>query len=559
MKKIYISYKKKISISMLIIFIPFLLVLLVISSLYTVQIIHEEQSHIESNIISSLTLINESYNMLERAIEDQTKDAFTLLNNKYLAAENDLSKLDLFSIKKELNDNMDIYIIDKGVITYTTYPSDLGLDFKKWPVFYKSLESLKQSGEYHSDSFNFENSSGELRKYSYQSSPDKKYIFELSYSSDKFKQYITVLNPNNILASLCKTFGMLDQIVLYNSKGLNLMNPELTTSESTQKIITTVINDDITYEVKDFFKDTKFLKIKLVNNRAQNVSRVAELHYNNNKIIFLILTQIIVIILGILFCTYFVVKVSEKISEPLYSLSLNVKKIISNNNYNSKTGIRSRDEFGDLSEHFDTLLDKLNENYISVVKVLANAIEASDEYTRGHCDRVEKLSTLIANKLYLKRNQRENLKIACILHDIGKIGIPNEIINKPEKLNEEEFNLIKQHPLIGYKMIKDVKFLSDSAEILLQHHERIDGKGYPSGLTGEKIMIESKILCIADSIDAMTSARVYRGVPLNKGELIFELKKNRGTQFDEEITDLVLRELKLNPHFYSLLYHTKQD
>ncbi len=102
---------------------------------------------------------------------------------------------------------------------------------------------------------------------------------------------------------------------------------------------------------------------------------------------------------------------------------------------------------------------ELNDNYVSTVKVLANAIEASDEYTRGYCDRVGEILNVIAIDLDLENDKRENLKFACILHDVGKIGIPNEVLNKPGKLTKEEFEFLKTHPAIGYEMIKDVKFL----------------------------------------------------------------------------------------------------
>lgn len=554
MKKLYISFKTKISLSMLVIFIPLLFILSIINYIYIYKQFNNKKIQVESEIVNSLVLINESYKILDRAVQDQIKDAFKMLNKKYAESGNKPNKIDLSAIKKELDDDMDIYIIENGVIKYTTFSKDLGLDFKSWPTFFISLEKLRKSGGYRSDLMNFENLSGQLRKYSYQSSPDKKYIFELAFTADKFQKYMEILNPTRVSKLISNRIPMVDSVSIYNNNGRSLYNSNTKLTENTKKIIGKIIKDKKEYEIMGIFKSTRFIYVNLSGNDFEQANRIVEIHYNHNEFLFLILTQVVIVIVGIIICILFVTKRANKISEPLYLLRDSVNKIIVNDNFKIKTGIRTNDEFGDLSGSFDILLEVLNENYISIVKVLANAIEAADEYTRGHCDRVEGLSSIIASKLYLKRQQRENLRVACILHDIGKIGIHAEILNKPSKLSQLEFELIKQHPTIGYKMIKDVKFLSDSAKILLQHHERVDGKGYPKGLRDGEIRIEAKILCIADAIDAMTSARVYRGTPLTKEELINELNKNKNKQFDNEITDLVLKLLNSDGHFSKLLF-----
>lgn len=233
---------------------------------------------------------------------------------------------------------------------------------------------------------------------------------------------------------------------------------------------------------------------------------------------------------------------SNMVLSPLYQL-INSTKHISDGHFHIKTNLKSSDEFGELSQSFDKLLSELNSNYISTVKVLANAIEASDQYTRGHCDRVGKISSFIAKKIGLSQRQVENLEFACILHDVGKIGIPNSILNKPGKLTIEEIEKIKLHPVIGYEMIKDVSFLKEPADILLQHHERVDGMGYPAGLKNNEIRIESKILCVADVYDAMTSVRIYRKFPLTKDQVREELINSKGTQLDSELVDVLLEIL----------------
>jgi len=158
---------------------------------------------------------------------------------------------------------------------------------------------------------------------------------------------------------------------------------------------------------------------------------------------------------------------------------------------------------------FKLYLDMRNV-YFETIKALSNAVDAKDHYTNGHSYRVAHYSEQLARKMGLSSKKVDIVKTAAILHDIGKIGVEDYILNKPGSLNEIEFGLIQQHPLIGSNILKDVDFLGDVAKIIKHHHERYDGKGYPEGLKESEICIESYILSVADAFDAMTSNRPYR-------------------------------------------------
>lgn len=199
-----------------------------------------------------------------------------------------------------------------------------------------------------------------------------------------------------------------------------------------------------------------------------------------------------------------------------------------------------------MNKELSNLLDEVRRNYISTVKALANSIEANDEYTRGHCERVRNITMAIARCINFSESDRSSLEFASLLHDIGKIGISSEVLNKEGKLTTEEYEMIKRHPKIAFDILEDVEFLKESREIIYQHHERIDGNGYPRRLKDEEISLSAKILAVADAYDAMTSIRPYRSEPLTKEEAIEELQNAKGTQFDEKIVNALITILNEN-------------
>ncbi len=185
----------------------------------------------------------------------------------------------------------------------------------------------------------------------------------------------------------------------------------------------------------------------------------------------------------------------------------------------------------------------MRKNYFDTMNVLVRAIEASDPYTSGHSMRVGAYAEAIAKQLGLPQGKIDLIKSAALLHDIGKIGIDKKILNKDGKLEKEEFDTIKSHPEIGATIISDLSYLSNITEIIRHHHERNDGRGYPDGLDHDKIPLETSILTIADSFDAMTTNRPYRH-SLSLETALNEIKINAGTQFNPDIVDDAIIALK---------------
>ncbi|MFH0855982.1 MAG: HD-GYP domain-containing protein [Candidatus Omnitrophota bacterium] len=190
--------------------------------------------------------------------------------------------------------------------------------------------------------------------------------------------------------------------------------------------------------------------------------------------------------------------------------------------------------------------EQLKNAEIDTIGALIRTEEAKDLYTRGHSERVTSIALDIANELKVNDEQKNIINRASILHDIGKIGLSDAILNKKEKLTEEEFESIKKHPENAAAILEPLKFLSAEREIIVQHHERYDGKGYPRGLKAGGIRFEAMIISVADAFDAMNSKRAYRDA-LNSEVILEELKKGSGTQHSPEVTEAFLRLLEKNP------------
>ena len=197
----------------------------------------------------------------------------------------------------------------------------------------------------------------------------------------------------------------------------------------------------------------------------------------------------------------------------------------------------------DLERNLEEKTALLENVLLNSIMVIANTIDAKDAYTSGHSMRVAQCSAAIARKLNWSDKEVQNIHNVGLLHDIGKIGVPDAILNKPGKLSNEEFELIKKHPVIGNDILKDIHTINSVAEGALYHHERYDGRGYPNGLKGGDIPLYARIIGIADAYDAMTSNRIYRP-KLTQEKVIKEFERGRGTQFDPELTDLFLEMLR---------------
>jgi len=191
-------------------------------------------------------------------------------------------------------------------------------------------------------------------------------------------------------------------------------------------------------------------------------------------------------------------------------------------------------------EKLQHTLDSLKKAVGTTIQVLVSVLETRDPYTAGHQTQVANLACLIATEMGLDQERIEGMRMAGVIHDIGKLGIPTEILAKPSKLTDIEFSLIKQHPQSGYEMLKYVESPWPLAQIVYQHHERMNGTGYPRNLKGDEILLEARIMAVADVVDAMASHRPYRA-SLGIEEALQEIEKNKGILYDETVVNACLK------------------
>jgi HD-GYP domain-containing protein (c-di-GMP phosphodiesterase class II) len=184
--------------------------------------------------------------------------------------------------------------------------------------------------------------------------------------------------------------------------------------------------------------------------------------------------------------------------------------------------------------------DRMRKALGATVQAIAVTVETRDPYTAGHQRRVADLSRAIATEMNLPADQIDGIRMAAAIHDLGKISVPAEILSKPTKLTKLEFDLIKTHSQSGYDILKDIDFPWPIARIVLEHHERMNGSGYPNGLTGDNLLLESRILSVADVVESMASHRPYRP-SLGIEAALEEIEKNRGTHYDNAVSDACLR------------------
>ncbi len=438
-----------------------------------------------------------------------------------------------------------------------------------------------------------------LKKYCYYPSHDNKYIFEVGIHMSDLNFSLGDESFSKLEKEIIESNNFVDHVTLFNRSGVSYIEDEqgqmVNIRPDHHLYLSQAIDTFETVEVDDIYNGHsvvyRYVPYRIIGAMGSNDINAIQIIYNKNwiqdsnqkNLVTLLSITLLIMIATFIIAVYS----SNSITQPI-SAMVNAIKNISEGDMSARTNIKANDEFSILSSSFDNMIDEIqiliedktkNEkdlhikkeeiealyeetvainselgHYLSLnqkshfetVTALASAIEAKDQYTGGHCERVMKYSLAIAKQIDLSDTQLDDLMFGSMLHDIGKIGIPEEILNKKGLYNDEEYNSMKLHPEIGYKILSGIEFFANSSKIAYSHHERYDGKGYPLSLKGDDIDILARIVSVADAFDAMTSSRPYRDKHLSPEEALSELARCKWTQFDGNIVDVFTDVLSTN-------------
>lgn len=562
--------------------------------------IENEKENIKSKSQNAASAYIHGWDLIYLLIENETQhitdEIYSSVSEKYEKQKNWDFSLEEFL---KTDEHMDIHIIDRNnVIIKSTDPGSIGLDFNKFEKMDQHLNQIRTTGKSDIDGIGSSAIDGSVMNLIYKPTKDKEYVIEIAVKLEEYAEKLVKIkqgrsNLNKVVARIRDNAEIVD-LKYYDSFGTRYNLSYYDISNKKERNIPDenkaffqeardtgeVVSIDRKINGKTLTEDFVPYKIIIGSEEAVGVINITyDFSYINRDMMTAIKLIIALAVLCILIFTYVIWRKADKLMKPIDKLvgamnqvaagKYNVKVDINTNNefqilgdnfnnmvevidINKRAVTEQRDEIAALyeeqiaiSEELEEALDANKKTYFETIKALAKAIDAKDHYTKGHCNRVMNYSILIAKEMGFLDCQLDDLKYGAILHDIGKIGIPEEILNKNGRLTDEEYNIIKSHTAIGYEIIKDIEFLSTAKEIVYQHHERIDGRGYPNNLEGENSNIFSRIVCVADSFDAMTSTRAYRK-SMKLEDAVSELEKGKGTQFDPEVVDIFIKLIKDN-------------
>ena len=292
------------------------------------------------------------------------------------------------------------------------------------------------------------------------------------------------------------------------------------------------------YATAELDKNSR-LGVIAIQDETAALASVSDMHYQTIWIS--VVAGLLTLVIGFFF--------AKKLSQPVQELAAGAHRIASGD-FSQRIEIRSRTELGDLGSSFNLMTDQLErfildlqrsatenrELFLGTVKALAAAIDGKDPYTRGHSERVSRVSMAIAQRLGLSDDECEKIRVSALLHDVGKIGIDDKVLKKPAALTDDEYEVMKQHPQKGYKILSQIPGIQEFLPGMYMHHEMINGQGYPQGLKGDEIPLMALIVSVADTFDAMTTDRPYQRA-MKFEDAVERIKSLVGTRYDPRVVE----------------------
>ncbi len=585
------SIKVKLMILMLSVVVLLIIVMGLLQQISVSRVFQEmdtqRQALVEDNILKLMKATDSAYRMLERPIEKESEIILGRMIDAYLLSG--LPGIDLYDFY-DADSGIDLYIIDgTNTVIDATYKTDIGLNLGQFEGVGEFLQGIREQGKFFSDRLSLSSVEDIVTKYCYQPTPDGLYIFETGYQIRNDQAIPDALNFGSFGDIISKNQGFVLSASLFSKYGTTF-NEDAAEVKYIDPEYKLYYEESLSTRLPVTFEGTyrgqaaliKYLPFSFENAGELHEHTVIEIIYSRadleatkNRIT---LQMLVIGLLGSAAVVFFAAVMSNRLLSPLKTLHEGIERV-SKGDFDSRIVIRSNDEFSYIADHFNGMTEKIRQsiedqqrreeeirglyqkettlnrdilqvmeankqNYFETIRALANAEEEKDPYTRGHCERVMDHALGIGKALGLPEESLNALRYGAILHDIGKIGVPEQVLNKETPLDKEEFALIRQHPSMGLRILGDLTFMKDSIRIVHEHHERYDGHGYPSGLRDQEIDLLARIVCVADSFDAMTSKRPYRKTAMTQKEAVQELRDKAGTQFDPEIVEVFVSLLE---------------
>ena len=504
--------------------------------------------------------------MVEDRLDEKMCKAMGLFQAAYDRRHGDLTAIDLAAIAEAVGGGVDLFVLDQSwTVVHTNFPKDLGLVIGTGD-FLVFLKEVLDSGKYVSDRPMLSSHDG-MKKFAYQATSDKKFLLEVGVAlrlhDDLFEDIAFTTLSKNIVG-----------------EGSQIQDVELYAQQHSAKFVS--INSNIAPDLAGVRLATATEAVQagaprsvsegghhyhyfpVASGPGEQTKRVVELTENSSvwdnlllrHLETLTVAHLLLVALGIAFSLW----IAKRLVAPLAQLSTAVRKIAAGD-LDTVVPKVSRDEVGllaadidgmrqnllELITHLGSANEELSHSYHIIIRAFFKALKHNESSTAEHSLRVNRLAMALGRRAGLTHEQLEQLEWGSLLHDIGKLAIPNAIIRKNGPLTPEERLVIETHPVIAFEMLKDATFLGDALLVSLHHQEWYDGTGYPHRLKGEEIPLLARICTVADAYEAMTTDRSYRR-GLSHDEAKTELQQKSGTQFDPAI---VLLFLSLAPNEYA--------
>lgn len=545
----------------------------------------EQVQLITDSVVQALVAQDLIHLSLESIANSQLKEAMTSFQDQYLAANSDLSKIDLATLKR-IYPQFDFFVIDNNnTVVHTSFLPDKNLSFSGFPNVKRFLDHVRGTENIETERAMNSVHDG-MKEFIYQVTPDKKYILEIGISFKKFKEILPNSSTDyfdfpNYISKIISRNRLIQSISIYDLSGKPYYSSnsslESEASEEKKKLFDQLTASEKSQRVSDsgslYYYELFYPYERNPEGYAAKVIEVAlDLQLIRKPIYNAIVTHGFIIVCSLVAAFILASRFARRITLPVEQLTHSTTQIAQGNTNFPVAIADNINELNVLSASVDAMRiqlrtqiqnlnqynEQLTQSYQQIIQAFFQALEHREGYTAAHSLGVNQIAMDIGNEMSLTPEQLRHLNWGSLLHDIGKLALSDTILLKPDPLTPQEFEQVKLHPMFGFELLPKYELFRPAAEIVLYHHERYDGLGYPKGLSGDTIPLLARICSVADAVHAITSDRPYRkGRPW--GEAIAEVVKCSGKQFDPEVVAAFSRITLTKVQSWQILTPTKEE